>query len=151
MSAGYYWAERQWDADLNKCYKALMKHLSPKLKIKLRNTQREWLKFRDAELAFIEACIDEHYRMECGQYDGTLSRVCHAMWVMSVTEKRAKEIRKYFMHIFDRYGMEQEDADFVRPPAITVDYKETTLVEGVRKSKWYQTMKKKYGEFLPKK
>lgn len=42
-----------WDTELNKKYRALLAKLSPADAVKLKDSQRKWLAFRDAEFAFV--------------------------------------------------------------------------------------------------
>ena len=41
-----------WDTELNRVYQKLMKNLDPASRSMLRNSQREWLAFREAEKKF---------------------------------------------------------------------------------------------------
>lgn len=43
-----------WDKELNKVYQKLMKKLSSKERELLKESQKQWLKFRDAEFRFID-------------------------------------------------------------------------------------------------
>jgi len=43
-----------WDKELNARYKKLIKTLNPTEETALRNSQRKWMKFRDAEIAYFE-------------------------------------------------------------------------------------------------
>mgnify|MGYP001772491557 CR=1 FL=1 len=47
-----------WDKELNKVYQELMKKLSPEERKLLRESQRQWLKFRDAEFKVIDKIYD---------------------------------------------------------------------------------------------
>jgi uncharacterized protein YecT (DUF1311 family) len=46
-------AYKEWDGELNKRYKTLNTNLSPKAKAALQVAETQWIKFRDAERAFI--------------------------------------------------------------------------------------------------
>jgi uncharacterized protein YecT (DUF1311 family) len=46
-------AYKEWDAELNKRYKALNAKLSPKAKAALQTSELQWIKYRDAERQFI--------------------------------------------------------------------------------------------------
>ena len=46
-------AYEMWDKELNKVYQKLMKKLTPEERKKLQESQRQWIKFRDAEFGFI--------------------------------------------------------------------------------------------------
>jgi hypothetical protein len=41
--------DKKWDDELNKVYKLVMAKLPANLKTKLRNSQREWIQYRDKE------------------------------------------------------------------------------------------------------
>ncbi len=48
-----------WDAELNKVYKAIQNsQLHAKVKEQIRNAQRKWLEYRDAEFKAIDAIYD---------------------------------------------------------------------------------------------
>lgn len=49
-----YKAYEMWDQELNKSYHELMDKLTPQSKQILKNSQREWMKFRDKEFQLIE-------------------------------------------------------------------------------------------------
>jgi uncharacterized protein YecT (DUF1311 family) len=52
-------AYEDWDAELNKVYKALKEsRLNAKVKEQIKQAQRKWLKYRDAEFQAIEAIYD---------------------------------------------------------------------------------------------
>ncbi|SHK49921.1 lysozyme inhibitor LprI family protein [Thermocrinis minervae] len=57
-------AYEMWDKELNRVYQELMKKLSPEEKELLKESQRQWLKFRDAEFRF----INQIYGYEGGFY-----------------------------------------------------------------------------------
>ena len=72
------------DARLNKAYKALMAELSPARKKQLREAQRAWIKFRDANCAFY------------GDPDGgSLARVSANDCMMSSAASRANELEAF--------------------------------------------------------
>lgn len=78
-TAGMMECERQafarWDKELNTAYFKLMKALPPAEQEALRNAQRKWLAFRDAEFAALAAVY--------AKKDGTMFR---PMWAGSRTE-----------------------------------------------------------------
>ena len=47
-------AAEKWDQELNKYYKALMSQLNKEQQEHLRQSQRKWIAFRDAEFIFSE-------------------------------------------------------------------------------------------------
>ncbi len=55
----------RWDDELNRQYKRLTALLSPEEQQALRDAQRKWIAFRDAEFAFIAAT---HSRMQGSMY-----------------------------------------------------------------------------------
>jgi uncharacterized protein YecT (DUF1311 family) len=44
----------KWDKELNRIYKELMKNLSPEERELLKQSQLQWVKFRDAEFKFLD-------------------------------------------------------------------------------------------------
>jgi uncharacterized protein YecT (DUF1311 family) len=55
MIGCYEQAEKRWDNELNKLYKALLSKLNPEGKESLEQSQKQWLKYRDAEFKTIRA------------------------------------------------------------------------------------------------
>ena len=47
------WGELQWDAAMNTAYTAVMKLLPARQKGLLQASQREWIRYRDREFAFM--------------------------------------------------------------------------------------------------
>ena len=83
-------AKAGWDAELNGYYKRLMKRLPAEDKKRLREAQRAWMKYRDAEFKVISAII--------AATDGT-------MWQLTATEmghdfvkERANALKGYHEH-----------------------------------------------------
>jgi uncharacterized protein YecT (DUF1311 family) len=72
-------SEKQWDAELNRVYKALRSKLNAKAKQQLKTAQRQWLKYRDAEMETIKAIYLS--------MDGT-------MWMVVATGARAEIVKK---------------------------------------------------------
>src|SRR5205809_500344 len=71
----------KWDKELNRVYAELMKRLSPAARVKLKEAQVQWLKFRDAE-----------FQMQGGIYsklEGTLYIPMSADSRMQVVKNRA--------------------------------------------------------------
>jgi uncharacterized protein YecT (DUF1311 family) len=58
-----------WDKALNEIYGKLMKRLNEKAKISLRDSQREWIKYRDSHFKFLEAYYE---KFEGSMYVGML-------------------------------------------------------------------------------
>ena len=78
-----------WDKELNRVYKELMNKLTGKGKNSLKQSQRQWLKYRDSEIQFIE---DMYYRRE---FSGTMYIPMRAMDKLQVTKARTIELIKY--------------------------------------------------------
>ena len=73
-----------WDAELNRVYKDLLAMLPDADKAVLREAQRQWIAFRDAQLKFIDACY--------AHYEGTMFIPMRASAVMEVTRARALDL-----------------------------------------------------------
>lgn len=83
-----YAARQKWDEDLNKYYKLLQKKLNPEQKIKLRDAQRAWIKFRDAEFENINSFY--------GELDGTMWFNISATDRMVIVKQRALDLKVYY-------------------------------------------------------
>jgi uncharacterized protein YecT (DUF1311 family) len=81
------WAEGEWDKLLNKNYQALMKRLSKEEQTQLKASQREWIKFRDAEFDF-----NENF---WGGFDGTMYRVFSPSFRSDFVRGRAIQLGSY--------------------------------------------------------
>jgi len=75
---------KRQDARLNKAYKEVMPQLSPARKKQLQDTQRAWIKYRDANCNF--------YADPDG---GTMATVSSNDCFMSATASRAKELESF--------------------------------------------------------
>jgi uncharacterized protein YecT (DUF1311 family) len=75
---------RQQDARLNRAYKELMASLSPPRQTQLRDAQRFWIKYRDANCAF-------YYNPE----GGTIVRIEAGQCLLTTTATRAKELESF--------------------------------------------------------
>lgn len=71
-----------WDTILNREYKRLMPRLDPEQAAAMRDAQRKWIAFRDADCAFPHVLIR-----------GTLAQPWGADCVMQHTARRAMELR----------------------------------------------------------
>lgn len=80
-------AEIEWDQELNKVYKALLSKLSSEGKNGLKMSQRQWLKYRDAEFEAIGAIY--------GAMDGTMWRVIAVGSRMEIVKKRVLTLKSY--------------------------------------------------------
>jgi len=75
---------QQADAELNKTYEALLKKLpGAESKEKLKQSQRAWLAFRDAEAAF---AADE-------AHDGSMAPTLRHATMTELTEQRIKQLK----------------------------------------------------------
>jgi hypothetical protein len=92
-------ARKAWDDELNKVYKLLMSELSGEQKVKLQNSEREWIKNIEKEIEKIldEECgLDEKgKRMTCG----TVVAPIEAGTRMERTKERAIQLAKMYDEI----------------------------------------------------
>jgi uncharacterized protein YecT (DUF1311 family) len=84
-------ATAQWDDELNKNYKLLMSVLRPEEKDKLKNSQLNWLEFRDKEFEFSDAAYNT--------LEGTMWLVVKANRKLEFVKHRAIELRDYYVDI----------------------------------------------------
>ncbi len=82
-----YEARVLWDKEMNKYYDLLMKIFNKDEQMKLREAQRAWLKFRDAEFANIKEIYE-------GQ--GTMFIVIQAADRLEIVKQRAEALRVYY-------------------------------------------------------
>ena len=54
MNQCAYEGQQKWDKELNKYYKLLMNKLDANGKTSLKESQRQWIKYRDKEFEFIQ-------------------------------------------------------------------------------------------------
>ena len=92
-------ARKAWDDELNKVYKLLMSELSGEQKVKLQNSEREWIKNIEKE---IEKMLDE----ECGLDEKGKRMTCGTVVVpieagtrMERTKERAIQLAKMYDEI----------------------------------------------------
>ena len=74
-------ALKLWDAEMNRVFTKLRKALKPDAAAALQAAQREWLKYRDSQVKF----LDEMY----AAFEGTMFIPMHAAAVAAVTRERA--------------------------------------------------------------
>jgi len=81
------------DKKLNETYQALIKKSGDNKTYikKLRESQRAWIKFRDAELDAMFSCDDENIRICWGNMIGILYPAAKR----ELTEERTKRLQKY--------------------------------------------------------
>lgn len=80
-------AAASWDRELNQVYQKLLKTLDPTSEALLRNSQRQWLAFRDAERKF-----------EAGpwiQKQGTIGQTTVALANVDILRSRVLTLRNY--------------------------------------------------------
>lgn len=74
-------ALKKWDTELNRHYDTLLKRLDPEATAKLRESQREWVTWRDKELESLSAFFSK--------MDGTMWVPASAYARMNITRERA--------------------------------------------------------------
>lgn len=75
-----------WDKQMNKDYAALLKSANPKTRLKMRDSQRAWLVYRDKE----QAMQNEFYHR-----DGTMWGPIRANIGMRLVKERALQLADY--------------------------------------------------------
>jgi uncharacterized protein YecT (DUF1311 family) len=94
-------AQEKWDAEMNKYYDMLMDKLDESAKASLRDSQRRWLEFRDAEFKAIDDYYSYIYEQAGG---GTMYSMMQAGARMQVVRDRALEIISYYQMIGEFLG-----------------------------------------------
>ena len=89
----------KWDKELNMVYKELMKKLSPEEKELLKQSQLQWIKFRDAEFKFLD-------NLYLGT--GTIIPVMIMGDKLDIVSERVKILEKYLNYINDWYSERKE-------------------------------------------
>jgi uncharacterized protein YecT (DUF1311 family) len=87
MVAATYEGARLWDQELNRVYAELLQKLPTKDQAILKQSEQEWLKFRDSN----RKLIGEVY----GQARGTENRLSAAMDVLELVKSRVVMLRAY--------------------------------------------------------
>lgn len=78
-------AQKDWDDELNSIYKQIMTNVkNPALKDTIRNTQREWIVYRDKEIALVQSLLS------LGQ--GSLWEVLIEQFKADITQRRVAEL-----------------------------------------------------------
>ena len=85
MSQCLYDALENWDLELNATYKILQNKLDSNAKQKLKDSQRQWIKFKEKEIEF----INETY----GKAEGTMWRVIKIDKILEITRNRTEELQ----------------------------------------------------------
>ena len=81
-------AEMNWDAELNKTFKQLLAKLDSSEQRELRESQRQWIIYKDKEIKFF---TDTYAKR-----DGT-------MWNLAISDKRMQLIRQRTIELLDYY------------------------------------------------
>lgn len=85
-------AEAEYDKLLNTWYQALMKVLSSEDKTALRQSQRNWIQFRDSERLLFQILAKDEY-----SGGGSIQRLIVASQYMELTKKRVLELFNYYV------------------------------------------------------
>ena len=80
-------AADSWDIELNKNYKTLLELLNKEQKEQLKESQRQWIKFRDSEMEFSHSVYN--------QLGGTMWIPIAARTRLDLTKQRAQELSDY--------------------------------------------------------
>jgi len=80
-------AADSWDKELNKNFKILLRLLTAEQKEKLKEAQRQWIKYRDNELDFSRSFYN--------QMQGTMWIPIAAQTRLNLTKQRAEELSDY--------------------------------------------------------
>lgn len=83
-------AEKAWDKELNKYYNLTLKKLPKVQQSKFISAQKAWLKFRDAEFAFID---DYYYNAK----QGTMFSIMAEGDKMNIVKERAMQLKVYYV------------------------------------------------------
>jgi uncharacterized protein YecT (DUF1311 family) len=90
MNGATYEAEREYDNLLNKYYQKLMAKLKPEDKEILRQSQRNWIAFRDSEREVNYMLTDWPY-----SGGGTIQTTISANYYLEITRRRVIELYRY--------------------------------------------------------
>jgi uncharacterized protein YecT (DUF1311 family) len=89
----------KWDKELNRVYKELMKKLSPEERELLKQSQQQWIKFKDAEFKFLD-------NLYLGT--GTMIPVMIMGDKLDIISERVKMLERYLNYINEWYSDRQE-------------------------------------------
>lgn len=90
MVGAAYDAEAEYDELLNKYYKLLMSRLGETEKNALRQSQRNWIEYRDSERELNQLLTSDHY-----SGGGTIQRVIAASKYLDITKTRVIDLYQY--------------------------------------------------------
>ncbi|MBI3240372.1 MAG: DUF1311 domain-containing protein [Flavobacteriia bacterium] len=99
MARAAYDCETGYDQLLNKYYGLLLSKLEKEEQTLLKESQRNWIKFRDSERKLSLNLMDEKYTG-----GGTIQRLVYSSWYASLTEKRVEELVEYLMRVWNEEG-----------------------------------------------
>lgn len=77
-------ANADWDRELNRVWRELMRELPAEAQTALRASQRQWLAFRDADVAALEAAY--------GSMQGSMYLIMLADSVVTLTRDRVRQL-----------------------------------------------------------
>jgi len=81
-------AEKMWNAELNKYYKLLMTIIDDSSASILKESERDWVKYKEKEIANIENIYS--------QVEGTMYQIERAYQIMEITRIRAMQLKDYY-------------------------------------------------------
>ncbi len=81
-------AMEEWDSELNKYYKLLIAELKPETAKKLKESQRKWLAFRDAEYEY----ITDFY----GEMEGSMFKIFLLESKKRIVKQRTLHLKSYY-------------------------------------------------------
>jgi len=90
MNGATYAAEREYDHLLNKYYQRLMGKLEPEDKEILRQSQRNWIRFRNSERKVNQMLTNWQY-----SGGGTIQTTISANYYLEITRRRVIELYRY--------------------------------------------------------
>lgn len=80
-------AREAWDKELNVVYNKLMGRLKPKGKEALKQSQRQWIKYRDDQFQFIGTFYDG--------FEGTMWKPLRVEAITEIVKERTIRLRSY--------------------------------------------------------
>lgn len=99
MARASYDYEAGYDKLLNKYYSLLLKKLSKDDQLLLKESQRNWIKFRDSERKLSAELVADEY-----SGGGTIQQLIYSSWYADFTKRRVEELVDYLMRIWNEEG-----------------------------------------------
>lgn len=99
MARATYDYETGYDKLLNKYYGLLLKKLTKEDQALLKESQRNWIKFRDSERKISSKLVEDQY-----SGGGTIQQLIYSSWYAEFTKKRVEELVDYLMRIWHEEG-----------------------------------------------